>query len=128
MRKKVDSESEVKVIRDGSVVKRMSRDLVPGDVILFSMNNQSLTMECDAVLISGSCTLDESMLTGESVPISKVALTDHYDSLYSPNTHRNNTLFCGTQVINIQTNDGRNEAKAIVIRTGTLSHPWSKCN
>lgn len=100
-------------------MKRMSRDLVPGDVIMFSVSDQSWTMECDAVLMSGSCTLDESVLTGESGPVSKVALTDHYDQLYSPTTHKNNTLFSGTKVLSIQSNS--THVKAIVVRTGKLS-------
>ena len=29
-------------------------------------------MECDAVLIEGTCVVNESMLTGESIPITKV--------------------------------------------------------
>ena len=95
----------------------MSKEFVPGDVIILSTHSQPFTMECDAVLMSGSCTLDESMLTGESVPICKVSLTDDYNSLFSPITHKNNTLFCGTQVLTVQSMD-TNYVKAIVIRTG----------
>ena len=29
-------------------------------------------MECDAVLVEGTCVVNESMLTGESIPITKV--------------------------------------------------------
>ena len=29
-------------------------------------------MECDAVLVDGTCVVNESMLTGESIPITKV--------------------------------------------------------
>ena len=98
-------------------VKKISTELVPGDIIHFPTHSQPLIMECDAVLMSGSCTLDESMLTGESVPISKVSLTDDYDSLFFPKTHKNNTLFCGTKVLNIHSMEA-NYVKAIVIRTG----------
>jgi len=31
-------------------------------------------MHCDAVLIEGTCSMDESMLTGESYPITKVRM------------------------------------------------------
>ncbi|XP_054161335.1 probable cation-transporting ATPase 13A5 [Oppia nitens] len=117
LKKKVHSESEITVIRDGSSVKRMSKELVPGDVILLSTSSKCFTMECDVVLMSGNCIMDESMLTGESVPISKVSLTDDLSSLYSPMTHKINTLFCGTKVLSVQSSDSH-YVKAIVVRTG----------
>ena len=48
-----------------------SVELVPGDVILLSTSG-GFMMECDAVLIEGTCVVNESMLTGESIPITKV--------------------------------------------------------
>lgn len=74
-------------------------------------------MECDAVLINGNCTVDESMLTGESAPVSKVALTETSESPYSMDRNKRCTLFCGTQVLNVQNTDDAH-IKAIVIRTG----------
>ncbi|KAJ3130905.1 hypothetical protein HK100_007208 [Physocladia obscura] len=57
-------------------------DLVPGDIFEISGNNETsadsnkkannnLFIPCDAVLIEGSCIINESMLTGESKPVSK---------------------------------------------------------
>lgn len=40
----------------------LSIDLVPGDVMLIPPNGT--IMPCDAVLISGTCIVNESMLTG----------------------------------------------------------------
>ena len=48
-----------------------SKELVPGDLILLPTNGGYM-MECDAVLIEGTCVVNESMLTGESIPITKV--------------------------------------------------------
>ena len=48
-----------------------SEDLVPGDI--FVVPNNCL-MPCDAILLSGSCIVNESMLTGESVPVRKMAM------------------------------------------------------
>jgi cation-transporting ATPase 13A3/4/5 len=107
----------VAVIRDGTRVNKTSKDLVPGDVIILPTHSDSFTMECDAVLMSGSLTMDESMLTGESVPISKVPLTEDSNSLFSPIHNKNNTLFCGTQVLHVQSTNST-YVKAIVIRTG----------
>lgn len=39
-----------------------SDDLVPGDII--SIPRQGCTMQCDAVLLTGNCIVNESMLTG----------------------------------------------------------------
>ena len=49
-----------------------SINLVPGDVIEIPANG--CLMSCDAVLVSGTCIVNESMLTGESVPVTKTAL------------------------------------------------------
>jgi cation-transporting ATPase 13A3/4/5 len=40
------------------------RDLVPGDVI--AVPAHGCVMTCDAVLIAGTCIVNESMLTGET--------------------------------------------------------------
>lgn len=74
-------------------------------------------MECDAVLITGTCTVDESMLTGESVPIAKVALSDDPSALYSVTGHKNSTLFGGTRVLHVHATDDAH-VKAVVLRTG----------
>ena len=42
-----------------------SEDLVPGDVL--EIPRHGCTMQCDAVLISGNCIVNESMLTGKQV-------------------------------------------------------------
>ena len=49
-----------------------STSVVPGDVL--ALPPDGCVMSCDAVLISGSCIVNESVLTGESVPVTKSAL------------------------------------------------------
>lgn len=44
------------------IEEAMSTDLVPGDVMVIPSNGT--IMPCDAVLISGTCIVNESMLTG----------------------------------------------------------------
>ena len=50
----------------------MSTELVPGDVI--EIPAYGCLMACDAVLVTGTCIVNESMLTGESVPVTKTSL------------------------------------------------------
>uniref|UniRef100_Q95JN5-2 Isoform 2 of Polyamine-transporting ATPase 13A3 n=1 Tax=Macaca fascicularis TaxID=9541 RepID=Q95JN5-2 len=99
-----------------------STDLVPGDVMVIPLNGT--IMPCDAVLINGTCIVNESMLTGESVPVTKTNLPNPSvdvkgigDELYNPETHKRHTLFCGTTVIQTRFYTGE-LVKAIVVRTG----------
>lgn len=43
-----------------------SRFLVPGDLLILTGNK--VQMPCDAILIDGSCVVDEGMLTGMAPP------------------------------------------------------------
>ena len=58
-------------------------------------------MPCDAVLMTGSCIVNESMLTGESVPVIKNCLGPT-EEIYDPadvGSSKKYTLFSGTKVI-----------------------------
>jgi H+-transporting ATPase len=52
--------------RDDAWVRRPASDVVPGDVIRLSLG---AVIPADARVISGAVTVDQSMLTGESVPV-----------------------------------------------------------
>ncbi|XP_072011383.1 polyamine-transporting ATPase 13A2 isoform X2 [Engystomops pustulosus] len=95
-----------------------SLDLVPGDCILLPAGG--ILMPCDAALLSGECMVNESMLTGESVPEMKTPLPDGpstADTVYSSDAHRRHTLFCGTQIIQAKSYLDK-EVIAVVIKTG----------
>ena len=112
----VSSEVVNRLRPDGSSEQIISSDLVPGDVIV--VPDHGCQLLCDAVLLEGQAIMDESMLTGESVPITKTSLPRHPpDLLYHNKSHEKHTLRCGTKVI--QTRKYRDQlVKAIVIRTG----------
>uniref|UniRef100_A0A8B9FHS4 ATPase 13A3 n=1 Tax=Amazona collaria TaxID=241587 RepID=A0A8B9FHS4_9PSIT len=106
----------------GNQEEILSTDLVPGDTMLIPSNGT--IMPCDAVLLSGTCIVNESMLTGESVPVTKINLPNpsEYpkamgDEIYSPEVHKRHTLFCGTNVIQTRFYTGE-LVKAVVVRTG----------
>ena len=71
IRKMAQYSCPVKVMRSGNendLKEIESTMLVPGDVIEVPEN---VSIPCDLVLLSGSCIVNESMLTGESIPVIK---------------------------------------------------------
>jgi Cu2+-exporting ATPase len=56
------------VVRDGKEVEVATADVVVGDVIVIRPGNK---IPVDGEVIDGQSTIDESMLTGESMPVSK---------------------------------------------------------
>ncbi|KAL4949601.1 hypothetical protein BDW69DRAFT_174055 [Aspergillus filifer] len=121
---------DIRVLRNGFWRSVTSQELVPGDVFEFS--DPSLTqVPCDCILLSGDCIVNESMLTGESVPVSKMPLTDDaldYLNLSAPSVHPDvakHFLFNGTKIIRARRPQGVEDdeaiALAIVMRTGFLT-------
>ncbi|KAM3163822.1 Cation-transporting ATPase [Lachancea thermotolerans] len=119
------SHCEVRVYRDGFWVQIGSSDLVPGDI--YEVSDPSLTsFPCDSLLLSGDCIVNESMLTGESVPVTKIAAAE--DTIYQlledfQNTQISNYLaksflFNGTKIIRVRISPGQSTALAMVVRTG----------
>ncbi|XP_069648488.1 probable cation-transporting ATPase 13A5 isoform X4 [Haliaeetus albicilla] len=93
--------------------------LVPGDMLL--LDGKKLSLPCDAVLIDGSCIVNEGMLTGESIPVTKTPLPLVESPMpwktHSMEDYRRHVLFCGTEVIQVKPT-GRGPARAVVLQTG----------
>ncbi|KAI9364521.1 hypothetical protein DFJ73DRAFT_809774 [Zopfochytrium polystomum] len=95
----------VRVWRGSRWCDLSSEDLVPGDV--FEVGSAMAVVPCDAVLLDGDCITNESMLTGESVPVAKYPVTDEdLQSLDFENEDPSGAprmskffLFSGTKVI-----------------------------
>ena len=102
-----------------SEVELDSSELVPGDLI--SIPADGCTMTCDAVLITGTCIVNEAMLTGESVPVAKSALeyppSGEEGAMYDSERNKQNTLFSGTTVIQTRFHSN-SKVLAVVVRTG----------
>ncbi|KAJ6784857.1 hypothetical protein PWT90_00877 [Aphanocladium album] len=120
-------ECDVRVLRNGFWKYVTSSDLVPGDVYELSDPNLS-QFPSDSLLLSGDCIVNESMLTGESVPVSKLPAIDQTlremnlsASSVSPETARH-FLYCGTKIVRArrpqEDQDGDAVALALVVRTG----------
>uniref|UniRef100_A0A8C2TRU1 Cation-transporting ATPase n=1 Tax=Coturnix japonica TaxID=93934 RepID=A0A8C2TRU1_COTJA len=96
-----------------------SHHLVPGDMMV--LKEGKALLPCDAILISGQCIVNESMLTGESIPVTKTQLP-YADNLkpwrmHCAEDYKKHVLFCGTEVIQTK-GDDRGVVKAVVLQTG----------
>lgn len=93
--------------RDGHVVNLAQEDLVPGDIILLSEGDK---IPADAILISArELRSNESMLTGESMPVDKMVGPVPEDSTIDARTC---ALYAGSTIT-------AGEASAIVVATGS---------
>ncbi|XP_056421372.1 probable cation-transporting ATPase 13A4 [Hyla sarda] len=96
-----------------------SRYLVPGDIIV--LTGKDFFMSCDAIIINGTCVVNEGMLTGESIPVTKTQLPHLDDTMpwkqYSGEDYKRHVLFCGTEVIRTEST-AQGPARAVVLRTG----------
>ncbi len=100
------------VVRDGREVRIPGREVVRGDVVLLGEGDR---VPADAVLVHAtSLATDESMLTGESAPVSKRAAPDVDAPLGRPGGDDPASVFSGTLVV-------RGRGTAIVRATGPRS-------
>ncbi len=85
----------------------LSDALLPGDIVsLPRPKSDAHTVPCDIVLLRGECVVNESLLTGESVPQIKESLlrlgasgADMRAPLSPHDRHKNYVLCGGTQIL-----------------------------
>ncbi|MEM2352259.1 MAG: HAD-IC family P-type ATPase, partial [Thermoproteota archaeon] len=83
----------VKALRDGGWIDVAAENIVPDDIVKLSMGD---IVPADGVIMEGSITVDESALTGESIPIEKSV---------------NDNVYAGTTIV-------RGEAIIRIVATG----------
>lgn len=110
----------INILRDGEWKTYSTAELVPGDVFEVQENVQ---VPCDAVILSGVVVVNESSLTGEAMPIRKLAIPDDDGEYDMMGSGKINTLFAGTTVSQITPapNSGDARVKALALRTGITS-------
>ncbi|ORM41350.1 putative manganese-transporting ATPase PDR2 [Babesia sp. Xinjiang] len=99
--------SKIYVYRDGKWNNISSTYMYPGDIFLLSHDSsiEASVAPADCLILSGEVVVDESILTGESVPQFKSALD--YRSVHerrrvlptTDNEVRQSTIFSGTSVV-----------------------------
>lgn len=94
-----------------------SSELVPGDVIVVPEN---ASLPCDLVLLTGTAIMNESMLTGESLPVIKSSLPNLSSEIYTDKGAEKHTLFGGTIVVMTKPVGG-DQCWAMVKNTGFLT-------
>ncbi|KFO33140.1 Putative cation-transporting ATPase 13A5 [Fukomys damarensis] len=121
LHKLVEDHNKVQVtimVKDKGLQELESRLLVPGDILILP---GKLSLPCDAVLIDGSCVVNEGMLTGESIPVTKTPLPHAENTMpwksHSLEDYRKHVLFCGTEVIQVKPS-GQGPVRAVVLQTG----------
>ena len=124
----------VMVLRNTVWSEINTKYLVPGDVFEVSIIG-SVYCPCDALLLQGDCIANESMLTGESLPVSKMSVSDEDlvdSSIFLPSSsqlpqsslknYSKHIIFGGTKIIRtragLNKKSGANNAIAMVLRTG----------
>ncbi len=100
------SQSMTRVRRNSRILKIPSQELVPGDIVVFEAGD---TVSADLRLIEAArLEIDESSLTGESLPVAKnISATDKD----TPLAERHCMLFNGTAIT-------RGSGEAVVVATG----------
>ena len=102
---------KVKVLRKDKLFEISSEELLPLDLIVLEKSENKTTVPCDLLILSGNCTVDESILTGEAIPQLKEDLSNKEGSL-DMKKDKNICLMGGTEIITT------NGMKCIVLRTG----------
>lgn len=116
---------DVRVWRNGFWKEVKSNELVPGDI--YEISDPSLNvLPCDSILLTGDCIVNESMLTGESVPVSKISISQdliidlefEFKKTKISTALSKSFLYNGTKVIRSRKTSNNEPSIGLVVKTG----------
>jgi cation-transporting ATPase 13A3/4/5 len=92
-----------------------STDISPGDLIVLEAN---APVPCDCILLNGNVVVNESSLTGESIPVMKSPLPKEEDDIFDPEHHGKYALFNGTTILQVKQGTSGGPVLALAFATG----------
>lgn len=100
-------EADFFVLRDGDVRVVPSEELVIGDAVIFDAHSlpPDAKVPCDMVLIQGEVVMDESSLTGETIPIMKLPVPIDAQTKLDPEKDRKHILYGGSTIKQLKPKD-----------------------
>jgi len=92
---------KISVYRQRKWIKIDTTDILPGDLCSVLRNNENNPLPCDMLLLRGQCIVDESMLTGESIPQMKEPIENIDEStIFDLERHgKLHVLSAGTKIV-----------------------------
>lgn len=121
--------STVFVYRNNEWIEISSTHLAIGDILLIRECDKNI--DCDSIIISGNCVVNEALITGETVPKQKQDINQSNSNIIEECHSRKFFLYSGSEIldvkpsnklpINIKTKPPVNGIIVIVLRTGYYS-------
>ena len=115
------------VLRDGRELRIACREVVRGDILVVREGDR---IAADAALLEGTLEVDESLLTGESVPRPKLPHSEEIGS-FDPDRESGASLYAGTVITQgaglarVHTTGGRTAMGRIGVALATTQAPAS---
>ena len=119
---KLEHDSQEECINGEFKLKEVTfEDLVPGDLI--EIGNRRSKIPVDCVLVAGTVIVNESSLTGESVPVNKTPLrpSGTAEQRIDFGTQAKHLLFAGTDIVRVNHSAPGEVVMAYVLRTGFMT-------
>lgn len=106
------TEVEVKIQRQGVWSEVRSGEVLPGDVLLIDEG----VVSCDVLVVEGCAVVNESMLTGEPMPVQRFQVDSTLQGDLDTEKHKKHCILAGTKVIQ---SAGPSDGKALGIALAT---------
>jgi len=99
-------------------MKKKIKDLVPGEI--YELTDEINIIPCDSILISGVAIVNESIITGNSLPVYKTSLSSN-NNIFNYENNERNILYSGSKIIQSFNGENNKYPKALVIGTSFMT-------